>query len=452
MNSDYELRVLSGCHAGARASVQAGALIGTDLDCDIILADDDLPGTPGPIGLDETRWTLGDEEPALLNQPVRWGAVWITVARPEQAWPPAPDAANHNSEAAEQSVAHEQAAQGTDDASHPEIGGDSPGSESGADVMFLPHGTNQMTHSSRDRVSIREKSRHRNVYVLMLVGGLLTLGILFAVWQPGASTADMDIPASGRVASQEHVALIRQALRDLGHDGQVNIVVQDSGTVIVQGWVGTSSEKDTIAAAMTRIWPMPGLQLYVADDVLEDVGRLLASMPGYHAVSVQDERIHIEGIVMDHKGADAVRGRVQNRYPALVIVTDRLMPLTVVQDRFSDTLQRAGVLHDIMLEWEPPYLQADVRSIPVPQQDAVHKRVDSFNRDHWNRVRVLGSPIQGPGLPFDIRSVVSGPQPYVVLSDGKKILKGGQYQGYRLITIEAGRLIFEGEDEVVVQR
>ena len=70
----------------------------------------------------------------------------------------------------------------------------------------------------------------------------------------------------------------------------------------------------------------------------------------------------------------------------------------------------------------------------------------------WFRLRPEPLIVQGPELPFAIRSVVSGPQPYVVLPDGGKILLGGSHHGFRLVSVEPGRVIFEGNDNVVLPR
>ncbi|WZB66636.1 hypothetical protein WJ971_00645 [Achromobacter xylosoxidans] len=55
-------------------------------------------------------------------------------------------------------------------------------------------------------------------------------------------------------------------------------------------------------------------------------------------------------------------------------------------------------------------------------------------------------------MPFVIRSVVGGAQPFVVLEDGSKLLVGGVYRKYRLVAVENTRIIFEGPRTAIVTR
>jgi type III secretion protein D len=53
-----------------------------------------------------------------------------------------------------------------------------------------------------------------------------------------------------------------------------------------------------------------------------------------------------------------------------------------------------------------------------------------------------GAPAQQ--LPFQVRSVVTSPLPYVVLSDGRKMATGGEIDGWRLLAIDARSVRFQG--------
>jgi hypothetical protein len=65
------------------------------------------------------------------------------------------------------------------------------------------------------------------------------------------------------------------------------------------------------------------------------------------------------------------------------------------------------------------------------------------------RARVSGQDIatdgaNAPRLPFQVRSVVTTPLPYVVLSDGRKMATGGEIDGWRLLAIDARTVRFQG--------
>ena len=72
-------------------------------------------------------------------------------------------------------------------------------------------------------------------------------------------------------------------------------------------------------------------------------------------------------------------------------------------------------------------------------------------------VAVLGKPSVtdmpfADSVPFGIRLVVSGPQPFIVLDNGNKLLVGGTYMRYRLIAVEPTRLVFDGPRPAIVLR
>jgi len=55
-------------------------------------------------------------------------------------------------------------------------------------------------------------------------------------------------------------------------------------------------------------------------------------------------------------------------------------------------------------------------------------------------------------VPFGILSVVGGDTPFIVLEDGQKLLVGGTYRNYRLISIEDNQLTFDGPRPAIVLR
>ncbi|MNT78230.1 hypothetical protein D3C72_2174450 [compost metagenome] len=80
--------------------------------------------------------------------------------------------------------------------------------------------------------------------------------------------------------------------------------------------------------------------------------------------------------------------------------------------------------------------------------------MDDFNKHYLGVARIAAASAATPSdsVPFVIRSVVGGPQPFIVLEDGSKLLVGGVYRKYRLITVENTRIIFEGPRNAIVTR
>ena len=92
----------------------------------------------------------------------------------------------------------------------------------------------------------------------------------------------------------------------------------------------------------------------------------------------------------------------------------------------------------------------------LPVTSALRTVVDQFNTTHFG-VAMLGKPSLtdmpfADSVPFGIRLVVSGPQPFIVLDNGNKLLVGGTYMRYRLIAVEPTRLVFDGPRPAIVLR
>ena len=81
-----ELRVLSGLHREASCPAQDGAVVGTDPDCDIVLADAGLGPRAARLRIGPNGWDIAledgapaDEPRTPFNQALPLGPVWITV-------------------------------------------------------------------------------------------------------------------------------------------------------------------------------------------------------------------------------------------------------------------------------------------------------------------------------------------------------------------------------------
>ena len=85
--------------------------------------------------------------------------------------------------------------------------------------------------------------------------------------------------------------------------------------------------------------------------------------------------------------------------------------------------------------------------------------IEEFNPTHLRVATLLpATPAAAPRravattVPFAIRSVMGGAQPFVVLGDGTKLVPGGTYRQYRLVSIDNGKVTFDGPTYAVVSR
>jgi type III secretion protein D len=106
-NASLEVRILSGMHQSASCAVGQGAVVGSDLNCDVVLQEPGMPPFLARITLHDAGWDVhacggdhddGDAVPRFDAMP-RWnearcvGSVWMTVARADMPWPGAPPGA-----------------------------------------------------------------------------------------------------------------------------------------------------------------------------------------------------------------------------------------------------------------------------------------------------------------------------------------------------------------------
>lgn len=454
MNDTLEFRVLTGYHAGVCAPAHAGMLVGADLDSDIILADDGLPDVPWRIGVVDDRWGVDDTASLALNTPHQLGPVWVTVARADQPWPrpPADAGASQDSPDEDSGSVVAVGTDGQGDAGMGPDAADDSADEADAPVVIVSPDDRPLALADPDAgaASVTYPGR-RLAYVGVLFVCVVGLAILMGIWRPGVSTAHIEGAGTASAAHADTDA-IRQILNELGYGENVTIVVPSDGPVRLQGWVNSVADQEAIASAMTRVWPMPALRLHVSAQVLDDVSRLVSGQPVYYDVSIRNGHIHLEGVAEASEDIPDLAQRVDNLYPDVPVVVERVVGAHELLERFSAELERVGLLDNVELGWSRAHLDVDVSNLDLPAQQAAYEVATNFNREHWGRVQLTGMLEQGPTLPFAIRSVVSGPHPYVVLPDGEKILQGGSHQGYRLVSIDSGRVRFEGNSDVVLPR
>ncbi|MCX5590262.1 type III secretion system inner membrane ring subunit SctD [Alcaligenes endophyticus] len=415
MSPTYELRILSGLHQGATAPISSVLRLGQSNDCDILLADPDLPPEPVVISCQEQGWRVGESELIAFNQVVQWGAISITVATPQQPWPvlPIPTTSSSLSES------------------------DSSGISASREQPDLAptQSVTQTTFYGRYPVLIA-------AVLLLVLGGLFTvMGPWWGAPEPSAA------PTAPALADPQQV---KNLLDKVVGGEALQVAVLDDGSLAVQGWVGSSTERDALAQALTQIWPMPALQVYAWNEVLSELQQMTANLPVYQQFAIQQGQIQIQGIALDPAQRTELLAQIQARYPQITIQKEDYLLAEQVLDRVETDLHEAG-LTEVLLRWQGSHLVLDADALDAQQHERLNQLLPQWEQRFWARVQ-LDQADQQPILPFIIRSVVSGPEPYVVLADGAKLLQGGTYQGYRLLAIEPKQLVFQAGRRLTIPR
>ncbi|BEG77742.1 type III secretion system inner membrane ring subunit SctD [Achromobacter xylosoxidans] len=453
MSEALELRVLSGLHRDARCLAADGAVLGADPACDIVLADDGMGPRAARLRIGETGWDLATDDGAPadpaggqprtpFNRPVPLGPVWITVARRGDPWANPPDAAN---DALGGGAAVAAAA---DDAAAPSV----------ALAAAAPNPDEERLLERRlplPPIQGRRRKRDSWPVLLGLAAVVLTVVVaIFLAWMP-QSTASRAPQVDPRLAAAEKsVGQISAVFERMGLASRLHVSMARDGVVTVSGWVRNAAEQDAVAAALSQIWPMPAMRISNEDAAVRTASTALRAFnvryePRYEG----DGRLIVAGIASSARERASALDALRAQLPGMTVLGNDIALTQQVSDTLSSRLVDAG-LSGVTLTWKPDHLEIAAGALDDDQQARLQETLDDFNKSHLGvaRLAAASATAAADSVPFVIRSVVGGAQPFVVLEDGSKLLVGGVYRKYRLVAVENTRIIFEGPRTAIVTR
>ncbi|WP_082853059.1 type III secretion system inner membrane ring subunit SctD [Bordetella ansorpii] len=300
--------------------------------------------------------------------------------------------------------------------------------------------------------------RKRDSWPIVLGLAAVVLTILVAigmVWLLPSTPKPVERP-DPRVAAERSIGQITAALERLGLASRLHVAMSRDGTVLVSGWVRNAAEQDSVASALSQIWPMPALRVSAEDAAVASAATTLKAFSVRYAPRYDgDGRMTILGIAASARERASALDAVRAQLPGMTVLGNDIALAPDVADALSARLAEAG-LSGIALTWKTDRLEAGAGGLDDDQLSRLQAVVKSFNATHLDVV-ALAQPAAADrqfadSVPFGIRSVVGGPQPYVVLEDGSKLLVGGMHKQYRLTAVEPKRLIFEGPRPAIVLR
>lgn len=453
-----QLRVLSGVHAGARAPLQGdGYLLGAQADCDFVLDDAGVQPHHARLLRCEAGWQLDwlaqeGEEPVLApmrlecGKAVPLGPVVVAVDEPDAPWP-----------TLEQLVLVPHA----------------PALEPG--LPELAQGT--VVPAARWRVALRRlASRRLAVGVAVASLGLSAAAALVA-WPLGFGRQAPDrtegAAAAQRPATPAPVApdpaqrqAIEATLASRGLAGRARI--EPAGAVwLVRAPVMSDQDGEALMAALSKLQPKPRLRLPADHELREEVAEALPRLAGPHSGSVRLHamgagRFRLEGRIADTRERDQLLRTLAQAFPQVTwdnaVLSAEDTAAALLEELRSRGWQAAGEWKDGALD-----LQVTLHQRDVPQWEQVLVSLSATHAVPFRAALVFAQPAAAPAaplpprtdgrLPFQVRGVVGGDMPYVLLSDGDKLSQGGVWRGWRLAAISAGQVVFEnGTQRAVLTR
>ena len=443
MSATHELRVLDGLHAGARAPLRAsGALrlaIGSALSNDIVLSDPGIAPEHAALHWDaeQQRWQLladgqdPDGAGHAVGDTLAVGPVRVTVAAANDpfdlsASPPVAPEPETDPESAE--AAEPDAPPDADDVPWPDA----------------PNPAAMGTAANKARAPLNRWAWLLGVGALLLLALVLSSLWLFA---RGATPADTSAAAIDPPVVTDLRTAVSAVLRSQGLDTRLQLL-GDARQATVLGLLPDSASAEALASALARLIPRPGLQLWTLEQVrgaLRDGGLRLPASVGL-AVDGQG-RLQLAGALPTDAAELALPQAVRALLPPFITLHTAFEPPAALARRFIAEARSQGFELEGSVQGRKLVLQASVPDAELP---------------HWERwllgaqqrlAGLLSLQVQlRPGaaapaprrLPFRVASVVSGPQAYVVLSDGSRLVPGGRRDGYTLLEIDNDSLVLQG--------
>lgn len=446
-----QLRVLSGMHRLASAAVEEGALIGADPDCDIVLVDPGISPRVARVHIGADAWMLIPEDGQTSavhwqpNQPVRLGSIWLTLAEANAPWvdAPAPDP--------EPEPEPEPA---------PEPDGDPLNDASGAmdgDVSAAVRAASSIEEKMPPSAAPRPRRSREALYVYGGTVAMLLLsvaGVIFLL-QPAPRAPAAADPM--RISIEKSLPTIMAILEKQDLTSRLTVGRRPDQSIVISGWLRTAAEQEQLASALAAVWPMPALRVSNEADLVAAALTVLKAYPmRYDAQYQGDGVLNIRGISADAvqraQAGDAVRAAL----PGLKLNMHDVELAEEVSQKLVDAVKQAG-LPAPQVKWNGEKLEISPPDDPK-EVARLQPVIDAFNAGNYRVATLLAAaPAQSrraiaTTVPFPIRSVMGGAQPFVVVGDGTKLVPGAVYKQYRLVSIENGKVTFDGPTYAVVSR
>lgn len=456
MQEAIEIKVLAGIHAGAKVSAGPGrAVIGSADDCDILIAVDDVAPRHAALAVGGDGVTVvplegeviladgtlvRDGTPLAAFVPFGIGSAILAHAPAGAAWPridlltfgrTPPEPVAETVPAGAGGTAGRQEEPGNRTAPPP--AGRADPSEGAARSSAL---------------------RQRSLYPL---AALLLIGIAFigTTWFRNEAGNQAQAGAVGAPpAPPTPLERITARIGEMGLADRLEARPLGAQAVMVTGYVGTAAEREA-ASARLPVDDVPlSLRIWSQDELLETARNRLADFPDAVAVSPAEPGIlRLSGLVADGDRRSRILAAMREDVPG-------------VRDVVDDTITREEGLARLRAAIADSPLARRVTVSSDGREFVAHGSLGEAGLSAWRDLMGSLEPMLGDGLavrtafvprsddlPFVIRSVVTGPLPYIVTSEGKRIGEGGRLaEGFELVSIDDGKITIRHGDQTFVQR
>jgi len=412
-----ELRILTGWHAGARATLPtSGTLtIGAPTsDADILLQD--LSAEAGGRLLrdgDIWLWQAGEGEPVIADVDARLqcGELLLAVQPADRPWPSSAGLASPARAAAP-----------------PEKAADASITPAAVEPPPLAE-TPQKTPTPRP--------------LWLVVCALLAFGItVFAA----TATALIHWATPAQISSHEFLDgdALRARVDALNLDARL-LITETNGHLTVNGIVADSATLERLNTALQSLRPRPISRVLTMSDAYAQAHDLVhATESGLDIQQTHFGILRLHGVSASDAIRDALIQRLTVALPFGLVYEDASLRTAQVEQALRTALTRHALAFP-ELAWNAGQLELNgqLGDGDLPRWErAINDFANEFGSD-LRFIAHLSLPAPGTFLNRHVRAVVSGETPYVVLRNGQKVMLGGQVGDYRLLEIRPTLSVWE---------
>lgn len=446
----FELRILTGAHAGARALLpDAPQVLGSGMDCDLILSDEGVLAQHATLERQEDgstvlRWLDSDLPPLTIRpgEGAKVGPVQIAVDSSDAPWRddvPLCAAPEDGASAELDALANS-----ADDAL----------AEDGTPAIVLEGAAPAkppVAKTAWPRTVL--KGAVAAMLVAAIAGGWWALARSSAQSTSAAAAAAAGIAAAA-AANADPKAISKPVMElaaRLGLTDRVVIQARAGQPLMVHAVLLTDDETEQLASALSRLSPRPGLTLLSEAELQLEVKTALETIANGQALKAKHMgagRFRIEGRVKNETQGEELLARLAKAAPAARGFESALLTDAQSAEAMIEDLRRAGV-PAITGQWSGEVLALEVTLAPsdVPRWEQLLLAVATRRQVPFRaNLQLTENVSRAATLPFSVRSVVSSDMPYIVLADGRKLVTGASVGGWELIAIQSQRVVFKGAD------
>lgn len=476
MEQALELRILSGLQAGARLRLTQGRYsLGKAELCDIIIAGRGVESLAAELELSEDQLSLIpvqadcgfflDEqcsEPVELgiNQPFRLGDLWLIVDAADADWPE-PDSwlmSRQDDEEFDELYEESDEEDGEDDAYDADDDSDAADDDQRMPVAPAPASYPETSLAPKTAAQPLSASPQRVVAytalacTLIFVFGALSVFVLKPE-QAISSTSLIDYASTNvKPAVRAVSSRLELLINEMGYAERLTVHAGEDGPPSITGFLPSEQELALLKARLQEAKFQANVRVVTDDTLKPRIEAFLRERKQPWTVrTVRNGTVILTGADLSNEQAQSLvadmrlavgpvraveNGEKEAREAYLAL--QRMLQM----EKFSGVVNASLDGTALRLDGKPD--SADLSKI--------EKLLVRFNRQYGSTVELVANfPPPANHLPFRIRQIVAGPLPYVITDTDMRVYEGGEYQGFRLVSVRDRKLVFSGAHRVELE-